>query len=88
MSCNPERQNVRDCNPRLPAASLARILFSQPYLRIDNVVEAGLAKRQTAANWLTELSDRGLVVKERVGRNVIYINTRLLQTLFQTSLPG
>ena len=62
-------------------------MFSQPYLRINNVVEAGLAKRQTAARWLTEISDTGLVVKEKVGRNVVFINTRLLQTLFQTPLP-
>lgn len=50
-------------------------------------MEAGLAKRQTAARWLTEISDTGLVVKEKVGRNVVFINTRLLQTLFQTPLP-
>lgn len=78
---------IRALNSKVPAASLTRLLFSQPYLRIDNVVEAGLAKRQTAARWLTEISDTGLVVKEKVGRNVVFINTRLLQTLFQTPLP-
>lgn len=78
---------IREQNSKLPAASLARMLFSQPYLRIDNVVEAGLAKRQTAAHWLTELAEPGLIIKERVGRNVIFINSRLLQTLFHTPLP-
>lgn len=78
---------IRALNSKVPAASLTRLLFSQPYLRINNVVEAGLAKRQTAARWLTEISDTGLVIKEKVGRNVVFINTRLLQTLFQTPLP-
>lgn len=86
LRANMEHQ-IREQNSKLPAASLARMLFSQPYLRIDNVVEAGLAKRQTAAHWLTELAGSGLIIKERVGRNVIFINNRLLQTLFQTPLP-
>ena len=80
-------QQIRDHNSKLPAASLARMMFSQPYLRIDNIVEAGLAKRQTAAHWLTDLADSGLISKERVGRNVVFINNRLLQTLFHTPLP-
>ena len=80
-------QQIRDHNSKLPAASLARMMFSQPYLRIDNIVEAGLAKRQTAAHWLTDLACSGLISKERVGRNVVFINDRLLQTLFHTPLP-
>nr|WP_108870552.1 Fic/DOC family N-terminal domain-containing protein [Tessaracoccus timonensis] len=86
MRVSMEHQ-IREHNPKLPAASLARMLFSQPYLRIENVVDAGLAKRQTAAHWLSDLAESGLVIKERVGRNVIFINNRLLQTLFQTPLP-
>ncbi len=86
MRADMEHQ-IRERHARLPAASLARLLFSQPCLRIDNVVEADVAQRQTAARWLTELAGSGLIVKERVGRNVIFINNRLLQTLFQTTLP-
>ncbi|MFZ2625004.1 MAG: Fic/DOC family N-terminal domain-containing protein [Propionibacterium sp.] len=78
---------IRARNSKLPADSIARLLFSQPYLRIDNVVDAGLAKRQTAALWLTDLADSGLIIKERVGRNVVFINNSLLQTLFRTPLP-
>lgn len=80
-------QQIRARNTKLPAASIARMLFSQPYLRIDNIVDAGLAKRQTAALWLTDLADSGLIIKERVGRNVVFINNSLLQTLFRTPLP-
>ncbi len=80
-------QAIRNHNSKMPAASLARLLFSQPYLRIENVVDAGLAKRQTAAIWLTSLSEAGLIIKERVGRSVLFINTVLLQTLFDTPLP-
>ncbi len=87
MRSHMERE-IRVHGPNLPAASLARLLFSQPYLRIENVVDAGLAHRQTAARWLTDLAGAGLIVKERIGRSVVFINTRLLDTLFRAPLPG
>lgn len=74
-------------SPRLPARDLTELLFRQPYLRIETVVKAGLAGRQTAAKWLTELSESGLITKEKVGRGVIFINGELLNTLFTTPLP-
>lgn len=79
---------IHALNPRLPAAALTRILFTQPYARIDNIVEEKLAQRQTASRWLTELADAGLIAKERLGRSVVFVNTRLLETLFHTPLPG
>lgn len=79
--------DIRALNPRLPAGDITRLLFTQPYLRIENVVDAGLAQRQTASKWLTDIADAGLITKERVGRNVVYINTRLLESLFTTPLP-
>lgn len=81
-------QDIRAINPKLHASELTRLLFTQPYLRIENVVGTGLANRQTASRWLTELSDHGLIDKERVGRNVIYVNHRLLRTLFAAPLPS
>ncbi len=80
-------QAIRAHGANLPAASLTRLLFSQPYLRIENVVDAGLAHRQTAAKWLTALADAELITKEKIGRNVVFINTQLLDTLFHTPLP-
>lgn len=81
-------QDIRQTNPKLPAGELTRLLFTQPYLRTDTVVDSGLAQRQTASKWLTDIADHGFIAKEKVGRNVIYINQRLLNTLFLTPLPG
>lgn len=81
-------QDIRQMNPKLPAVELTRLLFTQPYLRIDKVVDAGLAQRQTASKWLTDISDHGFILKEKVGRNVIYVNQRLLNVLFRIPLPG
>lgn len=80
-------RDIRLTNPKLPAQDLTRLLFTQPYLRIDNVVDAGLAQRQTASRWLTDIADLGFLTKEKIGRNVVYINDRLLNALFSTPLP-
>ncbi len=80
-------QQIRSLNPRLPAGDLTRLLFAQPYLRIETVVEAGLAQRQTASKWLTEIADGGVIAKEKVGRHLIFINHRLLDALFSGPLP-
>ncbi len=80
-------QKIRDHYPRLPAKELTELMFSQPYLRIDNVVNEGLAKRQTASTWLNTLAEANLLTKERVGRSVLFINSELLKTLFNTPLP-
>ena len=78
--------DIRRIRPKLPAGELTRLLFTQPYLRIANVVEAGLAQRQTASKWLNELATTGLIAKEKIGRNVVYINQKLLNELFTTPL--
>ena len=79
--------DIRRLRPKLPAGELTRLLFTQPYLRIENVVDAGLAQRQTASKWLNELATTGLIAKEKIGRNVVYINQKLLNELFTTPLP-
>ncbi|WCC80449.1 Fic family protein [Cutibacterium equinum] len=81
------QDSIRALDPKLPAVSLSRMLCSQPYMRIDNVVDAGLAQRQTASRWLTLLANSGLITKEKIGRHVLFINTELLSMLFHTPLP-
>ncbi|WP_168195076.1 Fic family protein [Corynebacterium sp. sy039] len=78
---------IRNVNPKLPAGDLTRLLFTQPYLRIENIVNAGLAGRQTAARWLNDLAHHGVIGKEKVGRGSVYINSELLRTLFEMPLP-
>ncbi|WP_231980818.1 Fic family protein [Tessaracoccus coleopterorum] len=80
--------SIRESHPTFHAAELARILTRQPYARIEDVVAAGLAQRQTASRWLTALADDGLIDRQKVGRNVVFINSELLAALFDTDLVG
>lgn len=64
---------------------LVEVLFEQPYCRIQNLVDAGVAKRQTASVYLKELVALG-VLEERVeGRENLYLHTKLLHLLTQES---
>lgn len=66
---------------KLPAAELAEVLSQRPYARIKDIVDAGLAERQTASRWLTSLADGGILSDEKVGRNKLFVNHTLLTVL-------
>jgi Fic family protein len=66
---------------------LVELIFVQPYCRIRSVVEAGIAQRQTAAVYLKELCDVGVLEEIKVGREKLFINPRLMN-LLTAEQPG
>lgn len=72
---------VREKLPKLYSWELVQILFAQPYCRIENLVEAGIARRQTASVYLKQLVEIGILEEASAGRENLYINTRLLQEM-------
>lgn len=76
---------LRSDHPRIPAVDMANLLNRQPYARIEDVVGLGLAKRVTASRWLNELADGGLVVRQKIGRGLIFVNVDLLNRIFAIS---
>ena len=57
------------------------LVFEQPYSRIANVVEAGIAKRQTASVYLKALCDVGVLREVRAGREKLFIHPNLMTLL-------
>ena len=74
---------VRDKLPKIYTHELVQALFAQPYCRIENLVERGVAKRQTASLYLKQLVEIGVLEEMSVGREKLYMNTRLLRELNQ-----
>ena len=60
---------------------LIELLFEQPYCKTAILVERGIAKRQTAAEYLKELEKTGILQSKQAGREVLYLNTRLFNLL-------
>jgi Fic family protein len=67
--------------PALYSRELIEIIFTQPYCRIGNLVDAGLGNRNTAAKYLRELAAGGILVTRKEGREQLYINSRFLDLL-------
>lgn len=62
-------------------ADLAHLLFIKPYVRIADIEEAGLAKRQTASTWLAQLAEAGILQEHKIGRGKIFANIDALKAL-------
>ncbi len=62
---------------------LIEVIFRHPYTKIQFLVDAGLAKRQTASTYLQTLADLGVLSRRKVGREMYYINDALLAELLR-----
>ena len=67
--------------PKIYSWELVELLFMQPYCRIANVVDAGLAKRQTASVYLKNLTDIGVLSELKSGRDVLFIHPKYIELL-------
>ena len=72
---------IRQGMPKIYSRELAELIFVHPYCRIGDVVEADIAKRQTAAVYLKALAAEGLLEEIKAGRENLYINPPLLALL-------
>ena len=78
---------MRQEAPQTYSRELAELIFEQPYCRIGNLVDAGLAHRQTASTHLKKLCEIGILREEKSGREKLFINPHLLAVLEATPVP-
>jgi Fic family protein len=60
---------------------LINLIFRLPYCRVADVVDANIAKRQTAAVYLQTLAAEGFLVEKASGREKLYLNQPLIDLL-------
>ncbi|MES2345379.1 MAG: Fic/DOC family N-terminal domain-containing protein [Chlamydiota bacterium] len=60
---------------------LVELLFTQPYVRIHNLVETGFIGRDTASKYLKILCDIGFLEEVKRGREKFFINHQFLSLL-------
>lgn len=75
------RRYIQQSLPHLYSLELIELLFEQPYTRIANLEQAGIAKRQTASKYLKELCDVGVLSEQIVGRDKLFIHLKLMELL-------
>jgi Fic family protein len=76
-------EHVRSRLPKIYTRELVDVIFEQPYCRIGNLVEKGIAQRQAASRYLHELADLGVLREMPFGKEKLFTHPRLLQVLQQ-----
>ena len=66
---------------RVYSKELIELLFEQPYCKVKFLVDKGIAKRQTAAEYLQELEKIGILKSQKVGVENLFLNVRLFEVL-------
>ena len=74
---------IKSKAPSIYSKDLVDLLFIQPYVRIPNVLEMGLAKRDTASKYLKTLCTIEFLREVKRGRDKLFINHRFLNLLKQ-----
>jgi Fic family protein len=60
---------------------LIDVIFTQPYCRIANLIDYGIAKRQVASVYLKKLCEIGILEEVREGRDKIFIHPKMINLL-------
>lgn len=76
---------VRTQAPKIYTRELVDVIFEQPYCRIADLVEKGVAQRQAASRYLKELAALGVLREMTVGKEKLFIHPKLMTLL---SLEG
>jgi len=76
-------ERVRRDAAQIYSRELAELIFERPYCRIAHIVDAGLAKRQTASLYLKQLVDIGVLEEHKIGREKIFLNPSFIDLLKQ-----
>ncbi len=77
--------HVRQELPKIYSRELIDVIFEQPYCRIANVVDRGIAGRQAASRYLHALSGIGVLEERKSGREKLFLHPTLLRLLTRDS---
>jgi len=77
--------HARKTAPKIYSRELIDIIFQQPYCRISNVVERGIAQRQSASRYLKEMVAAGILREVVLGKEKLFIHPKLMQLLTKDS---
>jgi Fic family protein len=74
-------EHVRAALPKIYSRELVDVIFEQPYCRIANLVEAGIAGRQAASRYLKALAAAGVLREQAVGKEKLFVHPKLMSLL-------
>ncbi|MGE0875408.1 MAG: protein adenylyltransferase Fic [Burkholderiales bacterium] len=72
---------VRRKLPKIYSRELVDVIFEQPYCRIANLVDAGIAGRQAASRYLKALVAAGVLEERTLGKEKLFVHPKLMTLL-------
>jgi Fic family protein len=72
---------IRQQLPKTYSFELVQVIFEQPYCRITNLIDQGIAKRQTASVYLKQLAKIGVLQEISVGKEKLFLHPKLMQLM-------
>ena len=75
------KEEFRSKLPKIYSKELLESLFYEVYTKISYIEKSCNVTRLTAASYLNQLEDIGLLESEKIGRERLYKNTRLIKLL-------
>lgn len=80
---NDVLESVRSKAAEIYSHELIEVLFTQPYCKIQILVDQGIGSRNTASKYLKLLTQMGVLEVKREGKETLYLNQRLYEVLAQ-----
>lgn len=74
-------EHVHTRLPKIYTRELVDVIFEQPYCRIGNLVDKGIAQRQAASRYLHDLAALGVLREMPFGKEKLFIHPKLMQLL-------
>lgn len=75
------REQIQQQAPAIYSKDLVEVIFRHPYTKIQFLIDANIAKRQTASTYLQTLAGLGFLRPNKQGREMYYINDALYAEL-------
>ena len=72
---------IRAQLPKIYTHELVNLIFELPYCRINDLVNANIAKRQTASVYLKELVQIGVLREVSSGKEKLFVHPKFMQLL-------
>jgi Fic family protein len=67
--------------PKVYSKDLIEILFRLPYTKRQHLIDENIGNLKTVVNYLISLEENGFLKSEKVGKEKLYLNQRLLKIL-------
>jgi Fic family protein len=72
---------IKEKLPKVYSKELVEILFRLPYTKRKFLIDAELGTPKTVGNYLMDLENAGFLISEKVGKEKLYLNHRLMAIL-------